>query len=72
MKCKVTTKLGGVEYVFDIEEDKEIEVLHKVAVLGNPPTACDECGVDENWVSIKQVGFSGMTLKNMFLDNKEK
>ena len=47
MRCKVTTKLGGVEYTFDIEEDKEIEVLHKVAVLGNPPTACNECGVED-------------------------
>ena len=46
MKATVKTKIGNVEYEFSFDEDKEIEMLHKVAVLGNPPTVCDECGVD--------------------------
>ena len=47
MKAIVKTKLGEVEYIFEVDEDKELDTLHKIAVLGNPPTCCDECGVDD-------------------------
>jgi hypothetical protein len=44
MKAIVKTKLGNSEYVFEIEEKSDLETLHKIAVLGNPPTFCDVCG----------------------------
>ncbi len=47
MKAIVKTVLGKVEYLFEIEEQDEIQTLHKVAVLGNPPTFCDECGNED-------------------------
>lgn len=43
MKASVRTKLGNVEYTFEIDEKSELDTLHKIAVLGNPPTFCDEC-----------------------------
>jgi len=46
MKATVKMSLGSAEYGFEINEDKELETLHKIAVLGNPPTVCDECGND--------------------------
>jgi hypothetical protein len=39
--------LGDVVYTFEITEDKELDTLHKIAVLGNPPTECNCCGVDD-------------------------
>jgi len=44
MKATVQTTLGNVVYTFEIEEKTEVETLHKIAVLGNPPTFCDDCG----------------------------
>jgi hypothetical protein len=44
MKASVETKLGNVVYCFEVEEKSEVETLHKIAVLGNPPTICDVCG----------------------------
>ena len=46
MKGQVNLTLGSVQYMFEIAEDNELETLHKMAVLGNPPTLCDECGND--------------------------
>jgi len=43
MKINVVTKLGNVEYRFEIDEAKALDALHTAAVLGNPPTVCDEC-----------------------------
>lgn len=47
MKASVKTKLGNVEYTFEIDEKSELDTLHKIAVLGNPPVFCDECGNDK-------------------------
>ena len=47
MKAKVKTVIGLAEFEFEIRDDKEMETLHKIAVLGNPPTLCDECGKDD-------------------------
>ena len=47
MKASVETKLGSVVYRFEIDEKLELETLHKIAILGNPPTLCDECGNDK-------------------------
>jgi len=47
MRASVKTKLGNVEYTFEIDEKSEIDTLHKIAVLGNPPVLCDECGNDK-------------------------
>lgn len=47
MKATVRTKLGNAEYVFEIEEKSDIDTLHKIAILGNPPTTCDVCNVDD-------------------------
>ena len=47
MKASVQTKLGNVVYTFEIDEKTEMETLHKIAVLGNPPTNCEACGNDK-------------------------
>ena len=47
MKAIVQTKLGNVIYTFEIDEKSELDTLHKVAVLGNPPIFCDVCGSDK-------------------------
>ena len=39
MKIKIT--LGKTEFILD--ENKEMEGLHKGIVLGNPPRVCDIC-----------------------------
>jgi len=44
MKATAKVKIGNVEYVFEVEEKTEIETLHKIAVLANPPDLCQECG----------------------------
>jgi len=44
MKATARVKIGNVEYTFEVEEKTEIETLHKIAVLANPPDRCDECG----------------------------
>ena len=46
MKAIVKTVLGKVEYIFEVEEQEELQTIHKIAVLGNPPTFCDECAND--------------------------
>ena len=43
MKISVTTTVGGTEFNFIIDENKDMEALHKAAVLGNPPNYCSEC-----------------------------
>jgi len=48
MKATVKTKIGKAEYVFEIEEQKELDILHKIAVLGNPPTICDACDAKDD------------------------
>ena len=47
MKLNVKTKVGDVIYTYDIEENKEMEAIHKAVVLGNPPNHCHECKNDE-------------------------
>lgn len=43
MKAKVNFKLGNATYQLEIEEPSEMDTLHKMAVLANPPTYCDVC-----------------------------
>lgn len=43
MKATVKTKIGKAEYTFEVDEKVEIETLHKIAVLANPPDYCNEC-----------------------------
>jgi len=47
MKASVETKLGSVVYRFEIDGKPDMETLHQIAVLGNPPTFCDQCGADK-------------------------
>ena len=49
MKVSVKTKIGDVEYMFQVEENDEMETLHKAAVLGNPPLRCNECAGDTSF-----------------------
>ena len=49
MKINVKTKVGAVIYSFEIEENNEMEGLHKAIVLGNPPLFCDGCNNTENF-----------------------
>lgn len=43
MIINVKTVVGNVEYGLVIDENKEMEALHKAFVLGNPPRYCNEC-----------------------------
>ncbi len=44
MRATVKTKVGDVEYIFTFDENEEMETLHRIAVLGNPPHNCTACG----------------------------
>jgi len=43
MKASVETKLGNVVYRFEVDGKPDMETLHQISVLGNPPTSCDNC-----------------------------
>jgi hypothetical protein len=43
MKASVETKLGNVVYRIEIDGKPDMETLHQIAILGNPPTSCDNC-----------------------------
>lgn len=47
MEILVKTKLGGVEYNFNIDEKNEMDALQKAATLGNMPNYCTDCKNDE-------------------------
>ena len=49
MKITATVKLGNTSYAFYIDEAKEMDALHKAAVLGNPPNYCNECKNQESF-----------------------
>jgi hypothetical protein len=49
MKVEVVTQIGGTKYIFHIDEQKEMEALHKAAVFGNPPRYCQECQNSEHF-----------------------
>jgi len=44
MKATCKTRIGQAEYTFEFEEREEMETLHKIAVLSNPRSKCNECG----------------------------
>lgn len=46
MRARVNVSLGTAKYQFDIDEKDEMETLHRIIVLGNPPTKCDVCSND--------------------------
>lgn len=43
MRVVVKTKIGSVIYQFEIEEQKELETLHKAIVLTSPRKKCNVC-----------------------------
>lgn len=43
MRIKVKTKIGNVVYEFDVEEQQELETLHKAIVLSSPRKKCNIC-----------------------------
>ena len=49
MKIQVKMNVGAVDYVIDVEDQSEMETLHKAIVLSNPPKKCDVCGNVENF-----------------------
>ena len=44
---KVNVKVGDSSYQFEVEEKSDIETLHKLIVLGNPPRICSVCDSDD-------------------------
>lgn len=40
MKAVVSFKIGDVAYQLHLEEKDEMDTMHKMAVLGNPPQYC--------------------------------
>lgn len=43
MIAKVGFNIGGVEYKLEIEEKDEMDTIHKMIVLSNPPRYCQLC-----------------------------
>ena len=43
MKVIVKSKIGSVIYQFEVEEQKELETLHKAIVLTSPRKKCNVC-----------------------------
>lgn len=43
MEIRVQTTVGKTNYEMLVTDNKEMEVLHKAIVLGNPPQFCGEC-----------------------------
>ncbi len=43
MKISVKKEIGKATYVFNIDEPKDMEALHKSIVLGNPREYCQLC-----------------------------
>lgn len=69
MIIKVQTKVGGVQYQFEIDEQKEMEALHKAAVLGNPPQKCDVCNASESFKLDSNKDDKGNTYVNVICLN---
>ncbi len=42
MKGKVQFKVGQSTFALEVDEKSDMETLHKLAVLGNPPNYCKE------------------------------
>lgn len=49
MNAQVKFKVGDAEYKLQFGEDKEMECLHKMIVLSNPPKYCNECDNKEHF-----------------------
>lgn len=47
MQIRVTTKVGTTSFQILVDEQKEMEALHKAAVLGAPPDYCPLCKNNE-------------------------
>lgn len=47
MIAKIAFKIGRTDYELTLDDDKEMELFHKMAVLGNPPRRCNVCGNDK-------------------------
>lgn len=44
----VSFTVGKANYDLKVEEGTDVEVLHKLIALGNPPTSCNVCGKQGN------------------------
>lgn len=44
MIVKSQVKVGGTVYIFEAEEEKDLDSMHKAIVLGNPRSKCNVCG----------------------------
>lgn len=49
MKATAQFTLGKTEYTLSIEGEKDLDTLHSLAVLGNPPQYCHECQNNEHF-----------------------
>ena len=43
MKIKSILTISGVQYQFDVEEKDDMDALHKIIVISNPPLFCGIC-----------------------------
>lgn len=49
----------------EIDDQDEMETLHKAIVLANPPRKCDECGVEEGFYLTSNKDKEGNIYVNM-------
>jgi len=54
MRITTQTKVGQVMYNFTIEENNEMEALHKAIVLSNPKRKCNACeNIDQSFFKLE-------------------
>jgi hypothetical protein len=50
MTGKVEFTVGGAKYSFEMSEGKDVDLLHKLIVFGNPPSHCTNCDEESKTV----------------------
>lgn len=69
MKIIVSTVIGETKYNFHIDEQKDIEALHKAAVLGSPRKYCPHCKNNKYFQLISNKDKEGNTYVNIRCKN---
>lgn len=65
MIAKVKFNLGGADYQLEIDEKGELDTLHKMIVLSNPPRYCQLCKNTEDFVFTSNKDKEGNTYINV-------
>jgi len=59
MKVNITKKIGQTTYVFQVEEEKDLDALSLAGSIGSMPEKCGHCGSEDvRLTSNKNSGFT--------------